>query len=182
MDTATCREPAISRNGCSSAGRDPAKSTPHASDPIPTTQDRSPSRSRNPTERTMPAESASRSRTSATSIAARGGRGPDLHGSLAKPFPILLNRRVLARCAIVTATSSAFVQPEDNRVSGAWLSGRAAGSPGFRRLHSLMAPRSLHKDSTGSDFPVRAAHTVRGTSGLTASGETTDKSGGRRWG
>ena len=38
-------------------------------------------------------------------------------------------------------------------------------------------PGSLREDSTGSDFPVRAAHTVRGTSGLTASGESTCKTG-----
>jgi hypothetical protein len=29
----------------------------------------------------------------------------------------MLNRRRLAQCAIVTATSLAFVQPEDNRVN-----------------------------------------------------------------
>src|SRR5580658_828919 len=52
------RAPArISRNTCSSAGRGGPKSRSHASDPKPTTQERSPSRSRNPTARNNAARS-----------------------------------------------------------------------------------------------------------------------------
>src|SRR5437660_1380005 len=58
----------ISRNGCSSAGRGWPNSLSHASDPIPSTQERFPSMSRKPTARNSPGRSPQNARTAARAV------------------------------------------------------------------------------------------------------------------
>src|SRR5262249_52997982 len=65
VETAWCGPARISRNGWSSAGRGFPNSRSHASDPIPITQERPASRSRNSTARINPARSAQNDRTTA---------------------------------------------------------------------------------------------------------------------
>src|ERR1700730_5037123 len=131
VETAWCWAPRISRNGWSPAGRGSPNSRSHASDPIPITQERPASSSRNSTARINAGRSAQNDRTAAR---------------LSRPGFIVTTRKIAARVSGADTGCARAIALIYARSSELAFGGRSPMTPrdlqdGVNR-HCLCHPRS----------------------------------------